>query len=161
MSKEKSKRLDSILSLYFTSLGTFGVALSDIIGFGAKSLSYNSGKSLARSLTKGMSAGSIEEALRKVSEVFEGAWVVEVFERKHGEKPSDPRGTVYELVFRDCPIRQTCFREGVKQGEVLCYLTHGVIAGAMENLLGKRVELDIEKPGANACLKKLIVFEGG
>ncbi|MCD4708201.1 MAG: hypothetical protein K8S62_10730 [Candidatus Sabulitectum sp.] len=65
---------------------------------------------------------------------------------------------VIRLVFNTCMVRNALFRYAHEQKLSLCYMSHGVFAGAMEKIMpGKKVELEILHAGPNACLKELIV----
>jgi hypothetical protein len=65
---------------------------------------------------------------------------------------------IVRMVFNTCMVRNALFRYGHEQKLSLCYMSHGVFAGAMEKIMpGRKVELDILHAGPNACLKELIV----
>ncbi len=65
---------------------------------------------------------------------------------------------VIRLSFGTCMVRNALFRYAHDQKLSLCYMSHGVFAGAMEKIMpGKKVELEILHAGPNACLKELIV----
>ncbi len=65
---------------------------------------------------------------------------------------------VIRLVFHTCMVRNALFRYAHEQKLSLCYMSHGVFAGAMEKIMpGKTVHLEILHAGPNACLKELIV----
>ena len=62
------------------------------------------------------------------------------------------------LVFRTCMVRNALFRYGHEQKLSLCYMSHGVFAGALEKILkGKKATLEIIHAGPNACLKELVL----
>jgi len=64
------------------------------------------------------------------------------------------------LVFRTCMVRNALFRYAHEQKQLLCYMAHGVFAGAMERVMpGTTVKLEILHAGPNACLKEMI-WEG-
>lgn len=76
------------------------------------------------------------------------------------EKPVEERDgkQVIRLSFGTCMVRNALFRYAHDQKLSLCYMSHGVFAGAMEKIMpGKKVELEILHAGPNACLKELIV----
>jgi hypothetical protein len=74
-------------------------------------------------------------------------------------KESDGKQTI-RLVFSTCMVRNALFRYAHEQKLSLCYMSHGVFAGAMEKIMpGKTVHLEILHAGPNACLKELIVEE--
>ena len=65
---------------------------------------------------------------------------------------------IIRLSFGTCMVRNALFRYAHDQKLSLCYMSHGVFAGAMEKIMpGKKVELEILHAGPNACLKELIV----
>ena len=62
------------------------------------------------------------------------------------------------LVFHTCMVRNALFRYGHEQKLSLCYMSHGVFAGALEKILsGKKATLEIIHAGPNACLKELVL----
>ena len=62
------------------------------------------------------------------------------------------------LVFHSCMVRNALFRYGHEQKLSLCYMSHGVFAGALEKILtGKKATLEIIHAGPNACLKELVL----
>ena len=65
---------------------------------------------------------------------------------------------IIRMVFHTCMVRNALFRYAHEQKLSLCYMSHGVFAGAMEKIMpGKTVHLEILHAGPNACLKELIV----
>lgn len=67
---------------------------------------------------------------------------------------------VVRLVFHTCMVRNALFRYAHDQKLSLCYMSHGVFAGAMEKIMpGNTVHLEILHAGPNACLKELIIEE--
>ncbi len=65
---------------------------------------------------------------------------------------------VIRLAFHTCMVRNALFRYAHEQKESLCYMAHGVFAGAMEKVMpGKKVHLEILHAGPNACLKEMIL----
>ncbi|MBN1423484.1 hypothetical protein JXA88_02905 [Candidatus Fermentibacteria bacterium] len=75
------------------------------------------------------------------------------------------KGTVFEedgkkrirLEFHTCMVRNALFRYAHDQKLSLCYMSHGVFAGAMERVMpNTTVHLEIIHAGPNACLKDLI-----
>ncbi len=61
------------------------------------------------------------------------------------------------LVFHTCMVRNALFRYAHEQKQLLCYMAHGVFAGAMERVMpGTSVKLEILHAGPNACLKEMI-----
>lgn len=96
----------------------------------------------------------LREALAKQGIV----WNFEPFEGDAGAYTEDADGTRrLRLVFHTCMVRNALFRYAHEQKQSLCYMAHGVFAGAMENIMpGASVELDIIHAGPNACLKEMV-----
>ena len=67
------------------------------------------------------------------------------------------------LVFRTCMVRNALFTYCHDQKQSLCYMAHGVFAGAMEQVMpGTHIDLEIVHAGPNACLKEMVwTVEGG
>jgi hypothetical protein len=61
------------------------------------------------------------------------------------------------IVFNSCMVRNALFRYAHDQKMLLCYMSHGVFAGAMEKVMpNTKVKLEIVHAGPNACLKEMI-----
>jgi hypothetical protein len=61
------------------------------------------------------------------------------------------------LVFGTCMVRNALFRYAHEQKQSLCYMAHGVFAGAMEKVMpGTSVDLEIIHAGPNGCLKEMV-----
>jgi len=86
-------------------------------------------------------------------------WDFEPFKGERDELIEKRDGTeVMRLVFRTCMVRNALFRYAHEQKESLCYMAHGVFAGAMEKVIpDKKVQLEILHAGPNACLKEMIL----
>ena len=85
-------------------------------------------------------------------------WDFEPFAGEHGSSVSS-EGTTHtmRLVFKTCMVRNALFRYGHEQKQSLCYMAHGVFAGAMENIMpGAKVDLEIIHAGPNSCLKEMV-----
>lgn len=83
------------------------------------------------------------------------------FEPFAGEKDSpievDGEKKKMRLVFRTCMVRNALFRYAHDQKQSLCYMSHGVFAGAMEKVMpNTTVHLEIIHAGPNACIKEMI-----
>jgi len=77
----------------------------------------------------------------------------QLLEERDGKK-------VMRLVFTTCMVRNALFRYGHEQKQSLCYMSHGVFAGAMEKVMpGTKVHLEIIHAGPNACLKEMEIEE--
>jgi hypothetical protein len=86
-------------------------------------------------------------------------WDFEPFKGERDELIEKRDGTdVMRLAFRTCMVRTALFRYAHEQKESLCYMAHGVFAGAMEKVMpNKKVHLEILHAGPNACLKEMIL----
>ena len=85
-------------------------------------------------------------------------WDFEPFKGERNELVEDQDGeNRVRLVFRTCMVRNALFRYAHEQKMLLCYMSHGVFAGAMEKIMpNTKVKLEILHAGPNACLKELI-----
>lgn len=99
------------------------------------------------------------ELLRKALEARGIIWDFEPFKGERNELIEKRDGAeVMRLVFRTCLVRNALFRYAHEQKESMCYMAHGVFAGAMEKVIpGKKVNLEILHAGPNACLKEMIL----
>lgn len=86
-------------------------------------------------------------------------WDFEVFPGAHASATKEVDGKqVIRLVFHTCMVRNALFRYAHEQKQSLCYMAHGVFAGALEKILvNKKATLEILHAGPNACLKELIL----
>ena len=85
-------------------------------------------------------------------------WDFEPFIGERNELVEDQDGEKrMRLVFRTCMVRNALFRYAHEEKMLLCYMSHGVFAGAMEKVMpNTKVKLEILHAGPNACLKELI-----
>jgi predicted hydrocarbon binding protein len=99
----------------------------------------------------------LSEALKKKGIV----WEFEPFSGERGSAVTEENGKKkIRLVFSTCMVRNALFRYSHEQKQSLCYMAHGVFAGAMEKVLTKyKADLDIIHAGPNACLKELTLEE--
>lgn len=101
----------------------------------------------------------------KAVEILRGAlaqkgivWDFEPFQGEKAELIEERDGAkVMRLVFSTCMVRNALFRYAHEQKMLLCYMSHGVFAGAMEKIMvGTKVKLDILHAGPNGCLKEMV-----
>jgi predicted hydrocarbon binding protein len=144
---------------YFVS--ALACACEKNIGKGSHSICALAGKKFGREATKDVeqtdyplkAIGILRNALKKQGIVWE-------FEPFAGEKSSaivetDGKKTI-RLAFHTCMVRNALFRYSHEQKQSLCYMAHGVFAGAMEQVLQNcDANLEIVHAGPNACLKEL------
>lgn len=85
-------------------------------------------------------------------------WEIEPFTGDDGELiRQEGKEKRMRLVFRSCMVRNALFLYAHEQKQSLCYMAHGVFAGAMERMMpGCSVKLEIVQACPNACLKEMI-----
>ncbi len=131
-------------------------ASDTLIGKASNALMYQTGKDLGRIEGKKMDkTDDLVKALEMLMSAEEGVWHIEPW------KDKGVADYIYEedgvkkarLIFGECPIRQVCMTHGVEQDKVICRITHGLFAGMMSEVLGKKVDVHVEHAGPNACKK--------
>jgi predicted hydrocarbon binding protein len=84
-------------------------------------------------------------------------WEFAPFEGDGGAILEEDGKKKLRLVFKTCMVRNSLFTYAHEQKQSLCYMAHGVFAGAMEKVMhGCKVQLEIIHAGPNACLKEMI-----
>lgn len=145
-------------------MGALAYGLEQVVGRGGNSVAFLAGKKLGRQIAAGAAhTDDPQAALVEVNRLLQAhgcLWEFGPFEpqgdaRSLVEEHED--GTSMLVVFHDCMIRQSLFSFGHVQKGSLCSMTHGVIAGTIEGVMGKASELEILHAGENACLKRLLV----
>jgi predicted hydrocarbon binding protein len=132
------------------------------LGRGSLSICSMAGKKFGREAVEGVSqTDDPEEAVRMLRQALEKQGIVWDFEPFAGDRGSsmEIEGSTNKmrLVFKTCMVRNALFRYGHEQKQSLCFMAHGVFAGAMENIMpGAKVELDIVHAGPNGCLKEMV-----
>lgn len=132
------------------------------LGRGSLSICSMAGKKFGMSAVEGArqtndpeeAVAVLREALAKVG-IY---WDFEPFRGERGSSVEEEGGRrKMRLVFRTCMVRNALFRYAHDQKQSLCYMAHGVFAGAMERIMpGTSVDLEILHAGPNACLKEMI-----
>ena len=132
------------------------------LGRGSLSICSMAGKKFGRQAVEGVETTDdptvavqiLRDALARQGIV----WEFEPFEGDRGALSQDEDGTRrLRLVFKTCMVRNALFRYAHEQKQSLCYMAHGVFAGAMEVVMpGASVELDILHAGPNGCLKEMV-----
>lgn len=144
-------------------LGALAHASEKNLGRSSHSICMLAGKKFGREAVQ--NAEKTEDPIKAV-ELLRGAlekrgivWDFEPFQGERDELMEKRDGAdVIRLVFRTCMVRNALFRYAHEQKESLCYMAHGVFAGAMETVIpGKKVHLEILHAGPNACLKEMIL----
>lgn len=131
-------------------------ASDTLIGKASNALMYQTGKDLGRIEGKKLDkTEDIAKALEMLMKAEEGVWQIALW------KDNGVTDYIFEengikkarLVFGECPIRQVCMTHGTEQDKVICRITHGLFAGMMGEVLGKKVDIHVEHAGPNACKK--------
>lgn len=156
---------DTIESLHNVAcfVGALASACEKNLGSGSLSVCAVAGKKFGASVVEdqppvtdpAVAIEALQKALARCGIVWE-------FEPFAGEKASavtqDGGKQVIRLVFHSCMVRNALFRYAHEQKLSLCYMAHGVFAGALEKILaGKKATLEIVHAGPNGCLKELIL----
>ncbi|HMK56685.1 MAG TPA: hypothetical protein VK448_08625 [Dissulfurispiraceae bacterium] len=137
-------------------MASLGHASDTLIGKAANALMYQTGKDLGKIEGKKLDkSDDLETALKMLMKAEEGVWQIDPWKDEGAADYIFEEGNVKKarLVFRECPVRQVCMTHGVEQDKVICRITHGLFAGMMGEILGKKVDVHVEHAGPNACKK--------
>lgn len=133
----------------------------EILGKATIGIMYQTGKTVGlvegEKLDKADGVASALEVIRKSP--WGEVWTIELWRDKGQEADTfvkDEKEHAW-LVWRDCPIRQVCLTEGVKQDGAICKLSYGIFAGIISKVMDKKADIKPESPGPNACKKVLII----
>jgi len=155
-------QLDSFQGIaYF--LGALAHASEKNLGQSSHSICMLAGKKFGREAVEDVEeTDDPEKAVELLGKALRDQGIVWDFEPFKGERDEllEKRdgAIVMRLVFRTCMVRNALFRYAHEQKESLCYMAHGVFAGAMEKVIpGKKVHIEILHAGPNACLKEMIL----
>jgi len=162
---QKRRELQQVMNL----LAALASGMEQVVGRGAAGMSFAAGRNLGKQFSEGAKrTQDVAEALGEVRRVLEAnhcLWGFEQFKPEAGIAKAADGTEELQLVFRDCMIRQSLFGFGHAQRGSLCTMMYGFFSGALENIMGRRAELQIVHAGENACLKKLrllpVSTEGG
>ena len=155
---DKDLRLSNVS--YF--LGALAHGAEQNLGKGSFSFGFLAGKKFGAQATEGVEQSADPE---KAVAILRGAlekqgiwWDFEPFAGAGQMVTQGEDGShVMRLAFHTCIVRSALFRYGHEQKRMLCYMSHGVFAGAMEKVMpGHTVKLEILHAGPNACLKEMI-----
>jgi predicted hydrocarbon binding protein len=125
-----------------------------ILGKGAPAMMYQAGRD-AGSARHDTSARSddVDEALALVLTEGDDVWLFERWQEPCREglwMDNGDRQSTW-LLFRRCPLITLAKKAGTNQGGILCQALHGYIAGSMENVMGRRVDIKVGHCGPRAC----------
>jgi hypothetical protein len=146
-------------------LGAMAHASEMNLGVSSNSICMLAGKKFGKEAVEGTrQTDDLEEAVGILGEALARRGIVWDFAPFRGESPSvvaERDGKkVMRLAFSTCMVRNALFRYAHEQKQSLCYMAHGVFAGAMETVMpGRTVHLEILHAGPNGCLKEMIVEE--
>lgn len=147
---------------YFVS--ALACASEKNIGKGSHSICSLAGKKFGREAVKSSTQTSDPlKALDLLRTELKASGIVWDFEPFQGECPAiveeqENGAKKIRLAFHTCMVRNALFRYSHEQKQSLCYMAHGVFAGAMEQVLpGYTADLSIVHAGPNACLKELFL----
>lgn len=144
-------------------VGALASACEKNLGQGSLSICSLAGKKFGAAVVDNTPGESDPiAAIHLLGEALTRRGIVWEFEPFCGSQPTavTTEGTKQKirLVFHSCMVRNALFRYGHEQKLSLCYMSHGVFAGALEKILaGKKATLEIIHAGPNACLKELIL----
>jgi hypothetical protein len=156
---EKLAKLHNIA--YFVS--ALACATEKNIGKGSHSICALAGKKFGREATKATAqTDDPVKAIEILRDALKSQGIVWEFEPFPGENPTaleEKDGTIkIRISFHTCMVRNALFRYSHEQKQSLCYMAHGVFAGAMEQVLPNyTANLEILHAGPNACLKELVL----
>jgi predicted hydrocarbon binding protein len=129
-------------------------AADGVLGKGAPAMMYQSGRDA------GYDQGGItertddpEEALRLSLIEGDEVWGFERWKDPGQEShwmESDGRRATW-ILFDRCPLMGLSRSVGTSPGGLLCQALHGYMAGSMERILGRRVDMKIAHCGPRAC----------
>ena len=148
---------------YFVS--ALACASEKNIGKGSYSICALAGKKFGREATKDVEQTDDPlKAIEILRNALKEQGIVWDFEPFTGDKPATVEELdgkkMIRLVFHTCMVRNALFRYSHEQKQSLCYMAHGVFAGAMEQVLPRYdADLEIVHAGPNACLKELHLKE--
>ncbi len=150
----ESNRVDAYLSL----LTTINKGIVDLLGPASKGLVFGTGvdegKRIALDFQK---TDTIQSAIRTLNEAYEGVWSIELH-AKEGESHFfiDSLGQPsFNVIVRDCPIRDAVKSKNMEQCGPICYLTNGYLCGMLGEILDEKVGMEILHAGPLACKKRI------
>lgn len=143
-------------------LGALAHGAEQNLGRGSLSFGLLAGKKFGREAVESVQpTDDPQEAVAALREALAKRGIVWEFEPFQGSRDQvverDGEANRMRLVFRTCMVRNALFRYAHEQKQLLCYMAHGVFAGAMEKVMSNaKVKLEIIHAGPNACLKEMI-----
>lgn len=119
-----------------------------VLGKGAGAIMYQAGKEEGREQGRKLEpASNFNAALASL--LLEGNTICD-FDYFEGESASRTK-EISVVVFRRCPLNALSRSTGSNLGGFLCQALHGYLAGSIEEMLGKKVDLRTLHSGPRAC----------
>lgn len=143
-------------------IGALAHGAEQNLGRGSMSFGYLAGKKFGTEAVEGCEKTDDPvralDVLRKALARKGILWEFEPFQgEKSGLVEDDGKQNRMRLVFGACMVRNALFRYAHEQKQLLCYMSHGVFAGAMEKVMpNTRCKLEILHAGPNGCLKEML-----
>ncbi|MCU0610245.1 MAG: hypothetical protein MUE60_00465 [Candidatus Eisenbacteria bacterium] len=142
-------------------LGALAHACENNLGRSSLSLSVLAGKKFGKEAVQAAEQTSdpfkAVDILRNALTARGIFWDFAPFEGDRGVIIEEDGKKKIRLAFHTCMVRNALFCYAHEQKQSLCYMAHGVFAGAMERVMpNATVHLEILHAGPNACLKELI-----
>lgn len=138
--------------------------LESVLGRGAATITFRAGRTIGLKTKAAATSQDPIEALKLVSKQMSELgieWPFEVWNPEGSTQPFYEKDgkKALKLVFHHCMVRCSLFRYSHEQKQSLCMMNHGLFCGYLQNILGKRADLDIIHAGDSACLKELVIHE--
>jgi predicted hydrocarbon binding protein len=139
--------------------------LENVLGRGAPPITFRAGRTIGLKAKVSKTTTDPIEALTLVRQELDATGIHWPFEIWNPSGQSDPVYTnangkrALKLVFRHCMVRCALFRYSHEQKQSLCMMNHGLFCGYLQNILGKKADLDILHAGESACLKELVIHD--
>ncbi len=132
------------------------------IGQGTNSVCFLAGKRLAReAVADSETTSDPVQALKIVTRALANRGIIWEGEEFLGDRAAliEEEGATKKMrvIFRTCMVRNTLFTYAREQKESLCYMAHGIFAGAMEKVMpGCTVKLEIIQACPEACIEEMV-----
>jgi predicted hydrocarbon binding protein len=133
-------------------------AQEEIIGKGTIGVLYQAGRDVGQVEGKQLDrSDDVTTAIRLIDEGEKRVWNVEIWNQTGSSSPilEEDGYCKVQVVFRECPIRQVCITQGVRQDGAMCRLAYGYYAGLLSSVMSRKVDLRAIEVGPNACKKEI------
>lgn len=136
-------------------LAVLDQAGGEVTGRSTPQLMYFAGKDLGRRESAALDrTDDLERAMEWVFPGRDEVWKVSLWKNKEDEDYwiFEVEEMLVRLLFEECPVRRSCQASGIALGGVVCQAVHGYAAGMLEEIFGRRVDLQTAHAGPGACL---------